>query len=142
MGFFSLPLARLVGPRGQVVCVDLQQRMLTRLERRARRQALDGVIQTRLCTQDTLGLDDLKGCADLVLAVHVVHETSQPRRFLRDSSAALRPAGHLLIAEPWGHVSVEDFAATRQLALDCGLKEREHPSLRRSHVALFARPAG
>ena len=28
MGFFSLPLARMVGPKGRVVCVDLQQKML------------------------------------------------------------------------------------------------------------------
>ena len=28
MGFFSLPIARLVGESGHVVCVDLQERMV------------------------------------------------------------------------------------------------------------------
>ena len=28
MGFFSLPLARLAGPRGKIICVDLQEKML------------------------------------------------------------------------------------------------------------------
>lgn len=35
MGFFSLPLARLVGPSGRVVCVDIQKRMIAALKRRA-----------------------------------------------------------------------------------------------------------
>ena len=39
MGFFTLELARRVGPRGQVVAVDVQERMLAGLLRRARRAA-------------------------------------------------------------------------------------------------------
>ena len=35
MGFFSLPLAQMVGPAGRVYCVDMQERMLTVLGRRA-----------------------------------------------------------------------------------------------------------
>ena len=40
MGFFTLELARLVGPRGRVVAVDVQARMLSGLRRRARRAKL------------------------------------------------------------------------------------------------------
>ena len=40
MGFFSLPLARLVGPGGRVVCVDLQRKMIEGLRRRAKRAGL------------------------------------------------------------------------------------------------------
>ena len=32
MGFFSLPLARLVGESGHVVCVDLQEKMIGNAE--------------------------------------------------------------------------------------------------------------
>ena len=35
MGFFTLAVARLVGPEGRVVAVDLQPKMLASLERRA-----------------------------------------------------------------------------------------------------------
>ena len=35
MGFFTLELARRVGPSGRVVAVDIQPRMLDRLKRRA-----------------------------------------------------------------------------------------------------------
>ncbi len=40
MGFFTLPLARMVGPAGRVVAVDIQARMLDALERRARKAGL------------------------------------------------------------------------------------------------------
>ena len=66
MGFYSLPLARMVGEGGRVVCVDLQQRMLSTLVRRARRRGLGHIVEPRLCTQERLDLDDLAGRAGLV----------------------------------------------------------------------------
>jgi len=35
MGFFTIPLARLVGPSGRVIAVDLQPKMIESLKRRA-----------------------------------------------------------------------------------------------------------
>ena len=40
MGYFTLPLARLVGPEGRVVAVEIQPKMLSALERRARKAGL------------------------------------------------------------------------------------------------------
>jgi SAM-dependent methyltransferase len=40
MGFFTLELARLVGPGGRVVAVDLQEKMLAALRRRAQKAGL------------------------------------------------------------------------------------------------------
>jgi 2-polyprenyl-3-methyl-5-hydroxy-6-metoxy-1,4-benzoquinol methylase len=140
MGFFSLPLARLVGPEGRVVCVDVQRRMLAALQRRARRRGLDGVIETRQCSQEDAGLGGLEGRADLVLAIHVVHETSYPERFIEGCAATIRPGGRLLIAEPRGHVSGDDFEKTRRVALECGLDELPSPALRRSRAVLLERP--
>ena len=37
MGYFTLPMARLVGNSGRVIAVDLQAQMLDRLQRRAER---------------------------------------------------------------------------------------------------------
>jgi len=38
MGFFSLPMAKMVGAEGKVVCVDLQQKMLDVLEKKSAKQ--------------------------------------------------------------------------------------------------------
>jgi ubiquinone/menaquinone biosynthesis C-methylase UbiE len=141
MGFFSLDLARLVGPSGRVVCLDIQQKMLDGLVKRARRKSLDGVIEPRLCSQEGLGLDDLAGRAELVMAFHVVHETSYPGRFLRECTAVLRPGGRLLVAEPRGHVSASDFERIVTGARDLGLERLDAPAVRKSLTALFRRPA-
>ncbi len=140
MGYFSLPLARKVGRTGRVICVDLQERMLQTLERRARRARLAQTIETRTCTQHSLGLGDLGGQADLVLAVHVVHETTDAQQFLQECYAALKPGGRLLLIEPNGHVSNEEFAATQKAALDAGFEQQQLGQFRRSRSLLLVKP--
>ena len=137
MGFFSLPLARMVGDRGRVVCVDLQPRMLSTLQKRARRKGLDQIIETRACSKDDLGVDDLGGEVDLALAVHVVHEVPFPRRFLTTCRSVLKPGGKLLLIEPKGHVTDEEFEATKALATDVGLMACEELQLRKSHALVL-----
>jgi len=141
MGFFSLPAARMVGETGRVVCVDVQQRMLTTLGKRARRKGLADIIETRLCSQEKLGLDDLAGGADLVLAIHVMHETAYPRIFLTSCRQVLRAGGRLLILEPKRHVTVGNFEATRKLAGEIGFEENDTPNLRSSLTMLLESPA-
>jgi len=137
MGFFSLPLARLVGDQGRVVCVDLQPRMLSTLQKRARRKGLDQIIETRECSKDDLGVDDLSGQADLALAVHVVHEVPYPRRFLTTCRRVLKSGGRLLLIEPKGHVTNQEFQATEDLALDVGFTECDKLQFRKSHALVL-----
>lgn len=122
MGFFSLPMARLVGSAGRVVCVDLQQKMLDGLARRARRAGVADRITTRLCSPSDLSLRDLSGCADLVVAIHMVHEVPDRARLLRQFSDVLKPGGTCLVVEPLGHVSADDFSTTLALAAEAGLR--------------------
>jgi predicted methyltransferase len=48
MGFFTIPLARLVGPSGRVVTVDLQPKMIESLKRRASKA---GVLEAAFALQ-------------------------------------------------------------------------------------------
>lgn len=139
MGFHSLDLARLVGPEGRVVCLDIQEKMLEGLMRRARRKGLDGIIETRLCSQDGLALGDLAGEAELVTAFNVVHETVYPRRFVGECVEVLRPGGRLFIIEPRGHVSETAFAETTAMVASLGLDSQQAPKVWKSHTALFAK---
>jgi ubiquinone/menaquinone biosynthesis C-methylase UbiE len=141
MGFFSIPMARMVGPEGRVVCVDVQEAMLRRLLRRARRKGLDAVISTRVCSQESLGLDDLDARADFVFAMHVVHETDDPARFLAECARVVAPGGRLLIGEPSGHVSDSDFERTCRQTLDTGLVDVPLGPDAKKHSALFEKPA-
>lgn len=140
MGFHTLDLARLVGPEGHVVCVDIQQKMLDGLMKRARRKGLDGNLEPRLCTQQSLGIGDLAGGVKLVTLFNVVHETPYPERFIAECAKTLQPRGRLLIVEPRGHVTDDQFSATTATAAAAGLSRESSPAIWRSHTALFVKP--
>jgi ubiquinone/menaquinone biosynthesis C-methylase UbiE len=123
MGFFTLPLAQLVGPTGKVVSMDLQPRMIDGLRRRARRARLLDRIHASVCAEDDLGLAAFAGTADLAVAIYMLHEIPDVSRLLAQLYAALRPSGLLLVLEPKGHVSPEALARTLALAAAAGFAD-------------------
>ena len=137
MGFFSLPLARLVGENGRVVCVDLQDKMLQALTTRARRAGLMERIRTRTCRVESLGLEDLSGQMDFVLAFAVVHEIPDPARFITEIVGVLKAGGRALIAEPKGHVSGAEFGNTVMIAEKAGLRMLDSPKIPMCHAVLI-----
>jgi len=112
MGFFTLPLAGMIGPEGRVVCVDVQPRMIEGLRRRARRAGVLGRVETMVCGPDDLGIGRWAGAIDLALAIHVLHELRDATAFLAQVFDALRPGAALLIREPKGHVTQAEFDVT------------------------------
>jgi len=139
MGFFTLDLARLVGPTGRVIAIDLQPKMLDALRRRAQRAGLEGRIETRRASESSLEVDDLAGEVDFALAFAVVHELADVSAFFRDVAKALVPGGRLLVAEPRGHVSEEELAKSLESAAAAGLRLAERPAIRGSRTALLVR---
>jgi ubiquinone/menaquinone biosynthesis C-methylase UbiE len=139
MGFFTLELARRVGPRGRVIAVDVQPQMLNGLLRRARKAGLADRIVARRPKGDHLGLDEYQGAVDFALAFAMVHEVAKPDWLLADIHRALKPSAKLFLAEPAGHVRTEDFEATLELARSTGFSLQSRPPLRRSHAAVLVR---
>jgi SAM-dependent methyltransferase len=140
MGFFTLALARRVGS-GRVVAVDIQPKMLDALRRRADKAGLLQRIDVRLAKSDSLGIDDLMGAVDFVLAVAVVHEMPSAESFFSQVAAALRSGGRLLLAEPAGHVKPDFFARELDFARKAGLVEENQLAVKRFHAALLAKQA-
>jgi ubiquinone/menaquinone biosynthesis C-methylase UbiE len=139
MGFFTLEAARLVGPKGRVVAVDIQSKMLEVLRRRAEHAGLIERLDTRLIKDNDLGIQDLKGKVDFVLAFAMVHEVPDPGKFFSETSAALKPRGRMLFAEPSGRVSAEHFASSIALAQEAGLRPESLPVIRWSRAALLVK---
>ena len=137
MGFFTLELARLVGPGGKVVAVDVQPRMLSELRRRAGEAGLADRVETRQATETRMGIGDLRERVDFVLAFAVVHELPDPAGFFAEASAAMKPGGRLLLAEPAFHVSEKEFGETLRSAEECGLLPESRPRIRWSRSALL-----
>jgi ubiquinone/menaquinone biosynthesis C-methylase UbiE len=139
MGFFTVPLARAVGEEGRVVCVDVQPRMLRGLSRRLEKRGLAGRVSVRRCSAGDLGVRDLEGTMDLVLAIHVVHEMPAPAAALREMVRALRSGGRLLLVEPGGHCPESVFRAELDWAARAGLVQIQDPDhvRARDRKALF-----
>jgi ubiquinone/menaquinone biosynthesis C-methylase UbiE len=136
MGFFTIPAARMVGDSGKVIAVDIQEKMLNGLERRAAKAGVQHRIITRLCEPNSLNVTEP---IDLCLAFNVVHEVPDALEFFLQIRAVLKPAGRLLVAEPGGwHVSEEQFQDTLKTAAAAGLKVVEEPAIRRSRSAVLA----
>jgi ubiquinone/menaquinone biosynthesis C-methylase UbiE len=139
MGFFTLPLARMVGSHGQVVAVDLQPKMLAVLRRRAEKAGLLDRIDLRLAESGTLALKDLAGRVDLVAALHVVHEVHDQAVFFSEIRDTLKPEGKLFIVEPRGHVSRMQFEETVIAAETAGFRVEASSGRVRGRSALLGR---
>jgi ubiquinone/menaquinone biosynthesis C-methylase UbiE len=137
MGFFSIPLAQMVGTSGKVICVDMQAKMLKGLEKRAQKAGVSTRIETRLCYQHTIGLQDMAEKIDFALAFAVVHEVPDPPRFFAELSATIVPTGKVLLAEPKGHVSEKEFTITVSMAQEHEFTVMERPQVFRSRSVLL-----
>jgi len=139
MGYFSLWMARVVRESGRVVCVDVQQKMIDALKRRADKRGLGRQIDARVCGDSSLGIDDLAGQVDFALAFAVVHEVPDALRLFDQIYRALKSEGHLFLAEPSGHVSKRGFEETEELAVRAGFQIVARPRVRWSRTVLLAR---
>ncbi|HEU5401873.1 MAG TPA: methyltransferase domain-containing protein [Terriglobales bacterium] len=137
MGFFTLELARLAGPTGRVIAVDVQERMLSALRKKARKAGLLSRIDARLVPPDSMGMNDLAGSVDFTLAYAVVHEIPSCERFFQEAATASRNGAQLLLVEPAGHVRDADFDEELRLAGQAGFAVMARPSIPRSHAAVL-----
>lgn len=134
MGFFSIGMARMVGGDGLVIAVDLQQKMLEVLMKRAKRKGVAGRIRAHRCGMDTMGIDEP---VDFALACYMVHEVPDQKGLLSQIRACLKPQGRFLIIEPGWHVKKENFDRTLDLAEAAGLRLVDQPRTRWDRTALF-----
>ncbi len=95
-GYFSLPMARRVGPEGAVYANDISRRVLNQLESNARREQLDNVHVVEGDVDDPrFPRRDL----ELVVIVHAFHDFTQPVAWLRNVKKYLRPGATVAIID-------------------------------------------
>ena len=95
-GYYTVRLAKAVGPTGRVVATDLQPGMLE-------------IIRARVAREQVTNVDVVQGRADdpvlpantfdLLLMVDVYHELAAPQVFVRKLKAALKRGGRLVLIE-------------------------------------------
>jgi SAM-dependent methyltransferase len=91
-GWFTVRLARRVGPNGLVYAQDVQSQMLEAIQRRLDREGLGNV---RTIRGETADPKLPPASLDAVLMVDAYHEFADPVALLRKSAAALVPGGRI-----------------------------------------------
>ncbi len=124
-GFFTIDMARMVGPAGRVIAVDLQPEMLAHTLKKAARKGVAGRVVAHQCKADAIGFNQP---VDFILAYYMVHETPDASAFFKEARTLLREDGQMLVVEPRMHVSrraFDDMLATAELV---GLKTIDIPT--------------
>jgi len=134
MGFFSIAIAKVAGPRGRVYSCDIQQPMLDVLAKRAARAGVGDRITTALAPSDG---PELPIQADFAVASWVIHEVDNLPLFLSRLRACLKPGAGFLIMEPKFHVSLRQFDETIKTIEEAGFKLTDRPKIALSSSAFF-----
>jgi len=95
-GYFARRISRIIGPKGTVYGVDIQQEMLDLLTRNLKNAGIknvEGVLGT--ITNPNLPANTI----DLALMVDVYHEFSHPYEMIKNISNALKTGGRIAFVE-------------------------------------------
>jgi 2-polyprenyl-3-methyl-5-hydroxy-6-metoxy-1,4-benzoquinol methylase len=138
MGYFSIPLARMTGEKGNVYCIDLQEKMLEKLQKRADKSNVGQIIKTRLVGK-TFNTDELINKIDFTMLFAVVHEVPDKEKLFMDLFKMSKPGGKVLFAEPKGHVTIESFEKSLLLAKKAGFKVTEEKPMSKGLCAFLVK---
>ncbi len=95
-GFFTLMMARAVGPRGRIYAVDIAKNFVDATVQRARDHGLRNVVGV---VNDQHGVGLPPNSVDLVFLSDTYHHFEYPRSTLRSIHAALKPGGELVLID-------------------------------------------
>jgi ubiquinone/menaquinone biosynthesis C-methylase UbiE len=132
-GYFSVPLARMVGEKGRVIAADIEPKMLEAIERRAGKAGVAGRVSTLRVHPDML---EYPG-ADFVLFFWSLHEMSGQEAILGAVRGALRPDGRVYIAEPRLHVGEPAFENLVRRAERAGFAVDSRPPVALSRAVVL-----
>ena len=136
-GYFSLGMARMVGPDGQVVCVETEYEKIKSLKLQAADSGLAERIDPRICSDSDLAVADLTDQIDFSLAFFVIHHVADIPALMAGTKNALKPGGKFLIVEPSHHASASYCKAVESAALQAGLSVIDHPKFIRTWAVLL-----
>lgn len=143
-GWFTIRLARRVGPNGKVFAEDIQPEMIEAIRRRVEREELTWVHPVL----GTATNPNLKQPVDAVLIVDTYHEMEAPVVLLRNVAKALKPTGRVGIVEhtkngggPGGPLEERmDPERIIRDATEAGLRLHSRPTfLRYQYLLVFTR---
>ena len=95
-GLFTMMFAEAVGPKGKVIAVEIEKRLIEHIAKRAKDAGFANV-ETALCTERSVELP--AGSADVAFVCDVDHHFNHAKDSMASIRRALRPGGELVLVE-------------------------------------------
>jgi ubiquinone/menaquinone biosynthesis C-methylase UbiE len=92
-GYFALPAARMVGPKGKVIAADINEEAIERLRQQAAEEGLGQLSAEVRAAEETIACE---GCADFVFFGIDLHDFADPMKAIQNAKKMLRPSGKLV----------------------------------------------
>lgn len=118
-GFYTREIAELVGKKGKVIAVDLQQKMLDKLKRSIKGKEIKKRIKLVKCSEDDLKVNEK---VNLVFALYVVHEILNEENLFKQIKKIMKKSAKFILIEPKLEISEKDFENTIDKAKKAGFK--------------------
>jgi ubiquinone/menaquinone biosynthesis C-methylase UbiE len=138
-GRLTIPLAQVVGPRGDVTAMDLQPAMLRRVQDKAQAARLVNIRFLQASAgEGTLDRDRF----DRALLVTVLREIPHREAALQEVFAALKPGGILSVTEVIFDPHFQRRRAVARVAAATGFREQTSFGNRLAYTLHLEKPAG
>ena len=95
-GRYTIETARRVGSAGKVIAIDIEPKMIERVLRRARAEAVNN-LEAKVADVYNLPFED--GTFDAIYMITVISEIPEPERAMREFYRVLSPSGTLAFSE-------------------------------------------
>ena len=98
-GYFSIPLAKMVGESGRVISFDVLTDALENVKSKAQTQNLKNIetFRANLEKEGGTGLDD--GECDMVVLANILYQSQKKEAIIREALRILKTGGWLLVVE-------------------------------------------
>ena len=138
-GFFTIHLARMVGPTGTVIAADLQTEMLALARTKLTRGGLSDRVTFHQTMPHSLNLNE-PAPVDFAIAFHMVHEVPDPKALFLEVYECMKQGGVFLVSEPKGHVSRDEYNLELEYAKAAGFVVGKEQHNRMEHQVLLVKP--
>jgi ubiquinone/menaquinone biosynthesis C-methylase UbiE len=92
-GFFTIQAAQLVGEKGRVYAVDIDDSAIETLKSKASEEGLTNIVAKVGEAEETVFCDE---CADIVFYSTVLHDFRDPAKVLRNAKQMIKESGKLV----------------------------------------------
>jgi ubiquinone/menaquinone biosynthesis C-methylase UbiE len=142
-GYFAFPMAEMVGPKGKILAVDIQEEMLDVIRKRMKERKVTNIEPIKGTETDP---KLQAGTVDLILMVDVYHEFSHPYEMTEAMVKALKVGGKLVFVEfrledPNVYIKLVHKMTQKQVIREMKLHPMKHVKtsdiLPQQHIIIF-----